>query len=171
MIVEEELNNPDNLAKIVDCFAKKYKPVTLKVKLILGTLPERFRITREIIGDPLKNMPKLSKQPPEFQTKEHYNLDYKGKLDTVYSSGFLWLEERKLMYWLVAEQNEAFAWNDTKRGKFKKEFFPLVEIPIVAHIPWVKKLFRSLPAIYEKVCKMIKRKIDVGVYEPSNLSY
>jgi len=40
----------------VNCFAKKYKPVALKVKLVLGTLPERFRITREIIGDPLQGI-------------------------------------------------------------------------------------------------------------------
>jgi len=41
----------------------------------------------------------------------------------------------------------------------------------VAHIPWVEKPFRIPPAIYEEVCKMIKRKIDAGVYEPSNSSY
>ena len=59
MSVEEELDNPNELAKIMDCFAKKYKPVALKVKPVLGTLLERFRITREIIGDLLKNMPRL----------------------------------------------------------------------------------------------------------------
>ena len=103
MIVEEELNNPDNLAKIVDCFAKKYKPVALKVKPVLGMLPERFRITREIIEDLLKNMSRLPERPPEFQTKGHYNLDHKEKLDTVHLSGFLWPKERKLMYWLVVK--------------------------------------------------------------------
>ena len=59
MSVEEGLDNLDKLTQKVDCFAKKYKPVTLKMKPVLGTLPERFRITREIIGDPLKNMPRL----------------------------------------------------------------------------------------------------------------
>jgi len=134
-------------------------------------LPERFRITREIIGDPLKNMPRLLEQPPEFQTKGRYNLDYKEKLDTVYLLGFLWPEERKLMHWLVAKQNEAFAWDDTERGKFKEEFSPSVEISTVAHILWVEKPFRILSAIYEEVCKMIKRKIDARVYESSNSSY
>jgi len=41
MAVKEET---DNLEKIeeegISCFAKKYKPVALKVKLVLGTLPE-----------------------------------------------------------------------------------------------------------------------------------
>ena len=67
-------------------------------------------------------------------------IDYKEKLDTVHLSGFLWPEERKLMHWLVAEQNEAFAWDDTEQGKFKEEFFPPVEIPTVAHILWVEKM-------------------------------
>jgi len=170
MSVEEKLDNPDKPTQIVDCFAKKYKPVALKVKPVLETLPERFRITREIIGDLLKNMPRLPEQPPEFQTKGCYNLDRKEKLDIMHPLGFLWPEERKLMHWLVAEQNEAFAWDDTEQGKFK-EFFPPVEIPTVAHILWVEKLFRIPPAIYEEVCQMIKRKIDAGVYKPSNLSY
>jgi len=56
-----------------------------------------------------------------------------------------------------------------QRGKFKEEFFPSVEIPIVAYILWIEKLFKIPPAIYEEVCKMIKRKIDARVYESSNL--
>jgi len=75
------------------------------------------------------------------------------------------------MHWLVREQNEAFAWDDTKRGKFKEEYFSPVEIPIVAHILWVEKPFRIPPAIYEEVYKMIKRKIDARVYKLSNSSY
>jgi len=35
----------------------------------------------------------------------------------------------------------------------------------------VEKPFRIPPAIHEEVCKMIKRKIDAGVYELSNSSY
>jgi len=50
-----------------------------------------------------------------------------------------------------------------QREKFKEKYFPPVEIPMVAHILWVEKPFRIPPAIYEEVCKMIKRKIDTGV--------
>jgi len=42
---------------------------------------------------------------------------------------------------------------------------------MVAHILWVEKPFRIPLAIYEEVYKMIKRKIDAGVYEPFNSSY
>jgi len=54
MAMKEEAGNLEEIKEeVASCFAKKYKPVALKVKPILGTLPERFRITREIVGDPL----------------------------------------------------------------------------------------------------------------------
>jgi len=153
------------------CFAKKYKPVALKVKPVLGTLPERLRIIREIKEDPLKDIPKLPEKPPDFIPKGRYTAERKEKLDMRHMSSFLWPEERKLMHWVVAEQNQAFAWEDFERRKFKEEYFPPIEIPMVAHIPWVEKPFRIPPAIYEEVCGMIKKKIDVGVYKLSNSSY
>jgi len=39
----DNIKEPEERADAV-CFAKKYKLVALKVKLVLGTLPERFRI-------------------------------------------------------------------------------------------------------------------------------
>jgi len=132
--VEEKESVLEEAEDSVSCFAKKYKPVTLKVRLVLGTLPERFRITREIVGDPLKGISKLPERPPEFQPKGRYSLERKRKLDAAHSEEFLCPEERKLMHWLVAEQNEVFAWDDIERGKFKEEFFPPIEIPTVAHI-------------------------------------
>jgi len=123
------------------------------------------------VGDPLQGIPKLPEHLPEFKPRGHYTLEKKEKLDIAHKEGFLWPEERKLIHWLVREQNKAFAWDDIERGKFKKEYFSLVEIPMVAHILWVEKPFRISPAIYKEAYKMIKGKIDIGVYELSNLSY
>ena len=110
MAVEEEIGNLEKIEEEVEsCFAKKYKPVALKVKLILGTLLERFRITREIVGDPLLGMPELPEHPPEFEPRRRYTLERKEKLDMAHKEGFLWSEERKLMHWLIEEQNKAFA--------------------------------------------------------------
>lgn len=151
--------------------AKKYKPVALKVRPVLGDLPERYRIKREIMGDPLAGMPELPRHPPEFAPKGRYTLERKEKMDAVHDPEFLLPEERKLMHWMIAEHEQAFAWDDTERGKFKEEYFPPIEIPTVAHIPWVERHFKIPPAIYDEVCRVIKRKIDAGVYEPSNSSY
>jgi len=73
----------------VSCFAKKYKLEVLKVKLVLGTLLERFRIIREIVGDPLQEIPKLPEYLPKFKPREHYTLERKEKLDMMYEEGFL----------------------------------------------------------------------------------
>ena len=69
------------------------------------------------------------------------------------------------------EQNQAFAWDDTERGRFREDFFPPVVVPTVEHKPWV---YRNIPipsGIYDEVCKLVQKKIQAGVYEPSNASY
>ena len=111
VVAVEEDNEKVSLeeAANVACFTKKYKPVALKVKPVLGTLPKRFRIIREITGDPLRGLPELPEHPPEFSLKGRYTAERKEKLDLGHMSNFLWPEERKLMHWVVAEQNQAFA--------------------------------------------------------------
>jgi len=100
VVAVEEDNEKVVLEEAADmaCFAKKYKPVALKVKPVLGTLPERFRIIREITGDPLKGLPKLPEHPLEFSPKGRYTAERKEKLDLGHISNFLWPEERKLMH-------------------------------------------------------------------------
>src|SRR6266568_7366527 len=44
---------------VASVFRKKYKPVVLKVRPIISTLPQEYHITHNIIGDPLQNMPEL----------------------------------------------------------------------------------------------------------------
>ncbi len=68
-------------------------------------------------------------------------------------------------------QNSAFAWTDSEQGHFHKDFFPPIEIPTILHKPWAQRNIPIPPGIYDKVCKIIKSKIDAGVYEPLNLSY
>ena len=51
---------------------KKYKPVAQKVRPILGTLPSRFHIEQNIIGDPLAGLPALPTNPPPFAPCDRY---------------------------------------------------------------------------------------------------
>ena len=76
----------------------KYKPVALKTKPMIGELPGKFRIWREIIGDPLVEMLALLVQPPEFEPMGRYTLERRGKIDDCHKGHFLWDEERKLMH-------------------------------------------------------------------------
>ena len=150
---------------------RKYKPVAQKIKPVYTDLPEQYRIKREIKGDPLEHIPILNPCPPNFKPTGRYTQERKEAMDEVHKGDFLWDEERKLMHHLIMEQNQAFAWDDTERGSFREDFFPPVVIPTVEHTPWV---YRNIPipaGIYDDVCKLVQKKIEAGVYEPSNASY
>ncbi|KAF8178323.1 hypothetical protein K438DRAFT_1605077, partial [Mycena galopus ATCC 62051] len=54
---------------------KKYKPVADKIKPILGELPAKFRIERDIKGDPLKEMPTLDMHPPDYVPLGRYTAE------------------------------------------------------------------------------------------------
>jgi hypothetical protein len=112
---------------------KKYKPVALKVRPVYTDLPERFRIKREIKGNPLEGMPGLAENPADFVPTGRYTLERKEIIDKIHAKDFLWLEERKLLHHFMMLQNDAFAWDDSERGSFRKDFFPPIEIPVVEH--------------------------------------
>ena len=149
----------------------KYKPVALKVKPVVQELPAEFRIKREICGDPLLEMPILSPRPPEFTETQRYTVERKEKMDKAHAGSFLLSEERKLMHHFMMLQNQGFAWDDTERGKFREDFFPPIDIPVIPHKPWVLKNIPIPPGLYPEICRIIKVKLEAGVYEPSNSSY
>ena len=150
---------------------RKYKPVALKTRPVITSLPERFRIIRDIRGDPLASIPALSPVPPPFVPTGRYTDERHDIIDSVHPAGFLWPSERALMHHFMCLQNEGFAWDDSERGRFRDDFFPPVEVPIVDHKPWVLRNIPIPPGIYHEVCALIRRKIAAGVYEPSNSSY
>jgi Integrase zinc binding domain/RNase H-like domain found in reverse transcriptase len=162
-------NNAKNTDEIKSVF--KYKPVAVKVRPVLGTLLDEFRIEREIIGDPLKDMPNLNPITKDFKPTGRYTAERKEIIDKAHTGNFLWPEERRLVHNIMMDFNHAFAWDDTERGRFREDFFPPIKIPVVEHRPWVIRNIPIPPGIYEEVCKIIKRKIEAGVYEPSNSSY
>src|SRR6201999_3250535 len=150
---------------------KKYKPVAKKVRPVLGTLPGEFRIERTIRGDPLEGMPEMNPKPRDFEPTGRYTAERKEIIDKAHPGDFLWEEERKLVHNIMMDYNHAFAWEDSERGRFREDFFPPLKIPVVEHVPWVLRNIPIPPGIYDEVCKIIKKKINAGVYEPSNSSY
>lgn len=149
---------------------KKYKPVALKTKPILGELPDKFRIIRDIKGDPLAGLPALDPNPPKFAPVGRYTQERKDLFDKA-NPGFLWPAERDLLHHFMMLHQDGFAWNDSERGHFREDFFPPVEMPVIPHKPWVQRNIPIPPGIFDNVCKLIKQKIDAGVFEPSNSSY
>ena len=150
---------------------KKYKPVALKVRPVETELPSRFRIVRNIKGDPLKDMPVLPTHPPAYKPTGRYTEERKEMMERAHPGDFLLPDERTLMHHFMSVQNLGFAWADPERGHFREDFFPQIEIPTIPHKPWAQRNIPIPPGIYEEVCRLIKVKIDAGVYEPSNSSY
>jgi hypothetical protein len=67
--------------------------------------------------------------------------------------------------------NDAFTWETSERGHFREDFFPPVDIPVVPHKPWVQRNIPIPPGLYDELCKLVKQKMDAGVFKPSNSSY
>jgi hypothetical protein len=164
--------SPSTFPPLVEVFMKKkYKPVSQKIRPVLGTLPSEFRIERHIHGDPLADMPKLNPNPPPFVPTGRYTTERRDLLDAAHSGDFLWPAERALMHDFMCLHNGAFAWQDSERGRFRTDFFPPIDIPVMPHTPWIQRNIPIPPGIYDEVCKIIRTKIEAGVYEPSNSSY
>jgi len=149
---------------------KKYKPVAQKIKPVIAELPDKFRIIRNIIGDPLRNLPILPKIPPTFTPTGKYTQERKDLFDKL-NPGFLLPAERDLMHYFMMVHEDGFAWETSERGHFREDFFPPIDIPIVPHKPWVQRNIPIPPGLYKEICRLVKDKIDAGVFEPSNSSY
>ena len=148
----------------------KYKKVADRIKPIPTTLPEDFRIIRNEHPAPLRNLPALPTSPPPFTPGSRFTQERKDALD-IDPIGFLTPDEKALGYWLITNQEEAFAWDESEKGALDYDYFAPVLIPTIEHIPWVLKNIPIPPGIFKDVVKIIKDKIATGVYEPSNSSY
>ena len=147
-----------------------YKKVANRVKPVATTLPEEFRIVRKVPSNPLAELPKLPTAPPDFTPGERYTEERKN-LMPINPDGFLWPEEEKLVLYIMRMHEDAFAWTEEEKGKFSENYFEPVVIPTVEHVPWMLKNIPIPLGIYDQVIEVIRKKIQAGVYEPSNSSY
>jgi len=98
-----------------DAHMFKYKPVAKKVKSVPATLPEEFRTTRKIVGDPLADMPSLSPHPTDFVPTGHYNKAACDIIDANHPGSFLLPEERKLMHHFMMMFECGSAWDKSQK--------------------------------------------------------
>src|SRR6202790_774071 len=115
-------------------------------------------------------MPVLEKVPPPFRPTGRYTAERREVLVKEHKD-FLWEQEIRLMDHFMCQQNKGFAWADSERGTFRSDFFPPIEFPVVPHEPYIERNIPIPPGIYKEVCRVIKSKLEAGVYEPSNASY
>jgi hypothetical protein len=147
-----------------------YKPVARKVRTVPESITEDYHITRRLPDDPLDGLVDLPTHPPDFIPGKRFTQERSDKLD-LDPAKWLWPEELKLIRWLVLVHETTFVWEPGERGRFKEEYFLPIKIATVPHTPWVQCNIPIPPAIFNDVIKIIKGKIEGGVYEPSNASY
>src|SRR5882724_9834769 len=117
--------------------AARYKKAANHVHPVRTTLPEEYRILHHTPSDPLLSLPPLPRHPPDFVPSEKFTKERMEKMN-INPSGFLWLEEHKLVLFLIKEQEAAIAWDPSECGNFRKDYFKPIVIPMVEHIPWVE---------------------------------
>lgn len=58
-----------------------------------------------------------------------------------------------------------------RKDHFREDFFPSIDIPGIPHKQWVLENIPILPGLHTEICRIIKSKLDAGVFELSNSSY
>ena len=102
---------------------KKYKSVACKIKPVIAELPDKFQIICNIISDPLRTLPTLPTEPPPFSPTGRYTQERKDLFDK-FNPGFLLPAECDLMHYFMMVHEDGFAWETSKHGHFREDFFP-----------------------------------------------
>ena len=147
-----------------------YKKVDKRIRPVPGVFPEDLRVIRQFPEDPLCSLPELPIHPPEFTPGERITYERLKEMQ-LNEDKFLWPEEEKLFAYILKVNEKTLAFEEVHRGTFREDYFSPYIIPVIPHIPWEHKNIPIPPALKEEVIKLLKEKIDAGVYEPSQASY
>ena len=143
----------DRRYKLVCVFgARKYKPVAVKVRPVKTDLPDEFRVQRNIMGDPLVDMPKLNPHPRNFVPTGRFTAERKEIFDKNHDNDFLWEDKLKLFQNIMMDHESAFAWCPEEGGSLKHKYFPPVKMPVIPHEPYVERNIPIPPGIFDEVC-------------------
>jgi hypothetical protein len=161
----------ETYGKLLPSYAvRKYKRVENKVRPVATTTPADARVTRRWIDDPLEMIPHVTPNPGPFLPMGRLT---QARWDTlkIGKDGFLWPEEVKLAAHILRLNNHALAWEDSERGRLRRDMFPDVKIATIEHIPWAERPIPVPPGIKNEFMELIQNKLSTGVYEPSNSAY
>ena len=148
----------------------KYKAVDKKKRPVPNIFPESVKVIRRFPSNPLERLPKLPFQAPEFiatkrlTEKRMKNLELEENKD-------LRGEERKLLEHILQLNERSIAFAEEERGTFRRDYFSDYQMPVMEHEPWKDRNIPLPPGHRDEILRLLKEKIDVGVYEPAQSSY
>lgn len=148
----------------------KYKRVDQKVRPVPSMIPYHMKTIRRYPEDPLRNLPRLPYIPPRFiptskvttERMESLGLDKNKTLQP---------EEKKLLQHILVLNERSIAFNEQERGTFRSDYFSDYKMPVVEHIPWQDKNMPLPRGYQDEIIRLLKEKIEAGVYEEAQSSY
>jgi len=148
----------------------KYKRVDQKVRPIPSMIPYHMKTHRRYPEDPLHNLPNLPYCPPEFGPTSKVTTERMASLE-IDKNQELWPEEKKLLQHVLVTNERSIAFNEQERGTFRSNYFSDYKMPVVEHVPWQDRNMPIPPGYKDEIIRLLKEKIDAGVYEEAQSSY
>ena len=170
--VSSEVKNPlQALVNLGDeAHVYKYKKVEDRIRPVPAIMPEDVKVKRTLPEDPLKNLPVLPSHAPDFIPTQKITQERMDKLG-VDENLDLTEEERRLLKHILVLNERSIAFEENERGTFRRDYFSDYQIPVTEHVPWVDKNIPLPPGHREEIIRLLKEKIDAGVYEKAQSSY
>ena len=150
--------------------ARKYKAVDKRIRPVPAVMPEDAKVRRTFPEDPLKNLPVLSMNPPEFVPTSKITQERMDSLG-IDNNPDMTMVEKRLLKHLIVLNERSIAFEDNERGTFRRDYFSDYQIPVIEHVPWVDKNIPLPPGHREEIIRILKERIEAGVYEKAQSSY
>ena len=80
----------------------------------------------------------LPTNSPPFSPGAHLTQEHLDTLD-LNKYGFLWPDELTLAQHILKSNKHTLAWTDEECERFRNNYFALVKIPMVKHVPWMHR--------------------------------
>ena len=148
----------------------KYKTVDKKVRPVPMQFPEDMKVHRQFPEDPIHNLPTLPYHPPEFIPTTKVTSERMDSLKIDENTDLL-MEEKKLLQRVITLNGRSIAFDEKERGTFKSSYFSDYKMPVMEHLPWQDKNMPIPPGYRDEIIRLLKEKIDAGVYEEAQSSY
>ena len=148
----------------------KYKTVDKKIRPVPSQFPAHLKVRRRFPQNPLRNLPCLPFHPPQFQPTTKVTEERMISLD-LDSNQDLLPEEKKLLQHVIVLNERSIAFSEQERGTFRRDYFSDYKMPVIEHEPWQDRNIPLPRGYQDQIIKILKEKIDAGVYEEAQSSY
>lgn len=152
----------------------KYKPVAKRKSPIPVSVPNHTPERTEYKTIYLPPRPPLPPQPPPISEFPYSSRITEERLKIIISNipkEFLRKKELDLLLYVLRRNEQAIAFTDSERGRFKEKYFPDYIMETVPHVPWQHAPIRIPRALEKPITDLLRDQANAGNLEPSRSSY